>query len=154
MIIYSINNAQSKINTGTFARHQKKHGVFIVNKRITDDIKKNPNNVIINLTRFKLAGNEVEVLNFGLKHGVSSRLKESEMLAIMEYVWEQIDSNNILKKNYMTKQRVRRALLALAYNYLDSESKDYHLNRKRMNILQNLTEKVMILKRIKIKVLC
>ena len=110
--------------------------------------------MIINLTRFKLTGNEVEVLNFGLKHGVSSRLKESEMLAIMEYVWEQIDNNNILKENYMIKQIVRRALLAFTYNFLDSESKDYHLNRKRMNILQNLGEKVMVLKRIKIKVLC
>ena len=83
MIIYSINNAQSKINTVTSGRDQKKHNALIVNKRITDGIKKNPNNVITNLTRFELTGDEVEVLNFGLKHGVLSRSEESEMVARM-----------------------------------------------------------------------
>ena len=61
------------------------------------------------------------------------------------YVWEQIDNNNILKENRMTKQRVQTALRAFTYNYLDLESKDYHLDRKQMNIVQNLTEKFMIL---------
>ena len=146
MIIYSINNAQSKRNAVTSARHQKKHHALIVNKRITDGIKKNPNNVITNLTRFELTDDEVEVLNFGLKHGVLSRPKESEMVATMEYVWEQIDNNNILKENHMNKQRVQTALRAFTYNYLDLETKDYQLDRKRINIIQDLREKVMILK--------
>ena len=64
----------------------------------------------------------------------------------MKYVWEQIENKNILKKNHMTKQRVQTALRAFTYNYLDSETKDYHLYRKRMNIIQNLREKVMVLK--------
>ena len=76
LVIYSINDAQSKINTITSARHQKKHDALIVNKRITDAIKKNPNNLITNLTRFEITFNEVEVLNFGLKQGVLSRPKE------------------------------------------------------------------------------
>ena len=135
LIIYSINNAQSKINAVTPARHQKKHDTSIVNKRITDGIKKNPNNVITNLTRFELIDDEVEVLNFGLKHGVLSRPKESEMVATMEYVWEEIDNNNILKENHMTKQRVQTALRAFTHNYLDFESKDYHLDRKRMIVI-------------------
>ena len=46
----------------------------------------------------------------------------------------------------MTKQRVQTALRAFTYKYLDLKSKDYHLNRKRVNIIQNLREKVMILK--------
>ena len=53
-----------------------KNDALIVNKGITDDIKKNPNNVIINLTRFKLPEDEAQVLNLGLKHGVLSRPKE------------------------------------------------------------------------------
>ena len=74
-----------------------------------------------------------------------SRPKESEMIAAMEYVWEQIDNNNILKENRMTKQRVQTALRAFTYNYLDLGSKCYHLDRKQMNIIQNLTEEFMIL---------
>ena len=37
--------------------------------------KKLPNNVITNLTRFELTEDEVEVINFGLKHGVSKNQK-------------------------------------------------------------------------------
>ena len=100
--------------------------------------------MITNLTRFELTDDEVEVLNFGLKHGVLSRPKESEMVATMEYVWVEIDNNNILKENHTTKQRVQTVLRAFTYNYLDLETKDYHLDRKRMNIIQNPREKVMI----------
>ena len=46
----------------------------------------------------------------------------------------------------MSKQKVQIALRAFTYNYLDLESKDYHLDRKRMNITQNFREKVMILR--------
>ena len=64
----------------------------------------------------------------------------------MEYVWVEIDNNNILKENHTTKERVQTVLRAFTYNYLDLETKDYHLDRKRMNIIQNLREKVMIIK--------
>ena len=100
--------------------------------------------MITNLTRFELTDDEVEALNFGLKHGVLSRPKESEMVATMEHVCVEIDNNNILKENHTTKQRVQTALRAFTYNYLDLETKDYHLDRKRMNIIQNPREKVMI----------
>ena len=68
--------------------------------------------MITNLTRFELTDDEVEALNFGLKHGVLSRPKESEMVATMECVWVEIDNNNILKENHTTKQRVQTALHA------------------------------------------
>ena len=70
----------------------------------------------------------------------------AEMVAIMEYIWEQIDNSNILKEIHMTGQRVQTALRAFTYNYLDLESKDYHLDRKRVITTQNLREKVIILK--------
>ena len=70
----------------------------------------------------------------------------AEMVAIMKYIWEQIENNNILIENHMTKQRVQTALRAFTYKYLDLKSKDYHLNRKRVNIIQNLRVKVIILK--------
>ena len=84
--------------------NQKKHDALIVNKRITDGIKKNPNNVITNLARFELTDDEVKVLNFGLKQSALSRPKESEMVSTMEYIWEKIDNNDILKDNHMTKE--------------------------------------------------
>ena len=112
MIIYSINNAQSKINNVTSAQQQKKYDALIVNKRITDGIKMNPNNVITNLTRFELADDKVQVPNLALKHGVLSRPKESEMVATMEHIWEKTDNNNVLKGNHLTRQRVQTAVRA------------------------------------------
>ena len=70
--------------------------------------KKNPNNVIIKFTRFNGTEDEV-VLNFSFKHGVLSRPEELEKTGTMEYVWEQVGNNKILKKNCMTKQRVQTA---------------------------------------------
>ena len=62
----------------------------------------------------------------------------AEMVAIMEYVWEQIDNNNILKGNHVTKQTVQTALRVFTCKDLDLKSKHYHLNRKRVNIIRNL----------------
>ena len=97
--------------------------------------------MITNLTRSELTEDEAEFLHINLQHGGLSRPKESVMVATMKYVWEQVDNNNILKKNNMTKQRIQTTPRAFTYNYLDSESKDYHLDKKRMNIIQVLDRK-------------
>ena len=57
----------------SIARHSKKHDAWIANKRMNNGIKKDPNNVITNLTRFKLIEDEVKVLGFNLKHDGLSR---------------------------------------------------------------------------------
>ena len=83
-----------------------------VNKRLTNGINENSNKVITTSTRFELTVDEALTLNLGLKHSVLSRPKESEMVATMENIWEQIDKNNIPKDNHMTKQSVQTALRA------------------------------------------
>ena len=84
--------------------------------------------MITNLTKFELTEDALEFINFGLKHDILLRPKESEMVAAMEYVWEQTDNNNILKENRKSEQRVQTALRAFTGNYLDLESKDYRLD--------------------------
>ena len=44
--------------------------------------------MITNLTKFELTEDALEFINFGLKHDILSRPKESEMAAAMEYVWD------------------------------------------------------------------
>ena len=72
-----------------------KNDNLIVNERITHDIKKNPNNVVINLTRFELTQDEAQVLNLGLKHGALSRPKE--IVATIEYVGKKLTTITFLK---------------------------------------------------------
>ena len=59
-------------------------------KRIQEGIHNNPNDLITNLTNVTLSNNEIEILKYGLKHGLAIRPKESEMIVIMEDIYEQI----------------------------------------------------------------
>ena len=63
LIIFSINRLQNSICSQTKERHQKKLDVLVVNKRIMDGVKPNPNSVITNLTDFELTSEEVDVSN-------------------------------------------------------------------------------------------
>ena len=64
----------------------------------------------------------MSILNFGLKHGLLLRSKESEMIAVMEDVWNQISRQDILKDNHISKSRVQTVLRAFTFNYLDNKS--------------------------------
>ena len=100
--------------------------------------------MISNLERFELRDDEAEVLNFCLKRGVKTqRIRNGSSNGIT--FGNKLATITFLKENRMAKQRVQTALRAFTYNYLGLESKDYHLERKQMNIVQNLTEKFMIL---------
>ena len=64
----------------------------------------------------------MSILNFGLKHGLLLRPKETEMIAVMEDVWNQISRQDSLKDNHISKSRVQTALRVFTYNYLDNKS--------------------------------
>ena len=84
IILFSITRMQSKRCRYIKEKHQKKLDAIIVNKTIRDGIKKNPNSIITNLTDTELTENEVSVLKFGLKHGLLTQPKQSEMIVIAE----------------------------------------------------------------------
>ena len=56
-------------------RHDKKLANLIIEKRIQDGVHNNPNKVIANLTDITLSNYEIEILKYGLKHGVAIRPK-------------------------------------------------------------------------------
>ena len=90
LIINSIKQQQKKICEKTKRRHQKKLDNLIINKRIRSGINKNPNKTITNLTYVDLTNEEISLLKLGLKHGLLIRPKESEMITIMEDIYDQI----------------------------------------------------------------
>ena len=146
LIIYSINRLQEGICNKTRKRHVKKLDALVINKRIIDGIKPNPNNLVTNLTSFELTEDEVEVLRLGLKHGLLVRPKESEMIVVIEDVYDQILRNHVLNDNQIAKHRVEVALKSFTYNYLDLDFKYFGLDQKRIKLLRNLRERCMILK--------
>ena len=70
-----------------------------------------------------LTAEETEVLMLGLKHGLATRPKESDMIVIVESIWDQLERLDAIKDNYMSKERVKMALRSFAYNYLDLDVK-------------------------------
>ena len=88
--IYSIKQQQNKLCEKTKERHQKKLDDLVINKRINDGIRKNPNQTITDLPNIELNDDEIAVLKLGLKHGLLIRPKENEMIAVMEDIYDQI----------------------------------------------------------------
>ena len=89
---------------------------------------------------------EIEILKVGLKHGLLIRPRESEMIVIMEDIYDQILQHNILKDDHIFKHSEQTALKAFTYNYLDLDIKGLFNDKKKIKTLQNLREKCMILK--------
>ena len=94
----------------------------------------------------ELTENEVSVLKFGLKHGLLTRPKQSEMIVIAEDIWDQILQNDVLKQDNISKHRLQTALKAFTYNYLDIDYKEFGFDQKRINTIHKLQNKCMILK--------
>ena len=90
LIKYSVKRLSSLQSERIEKRHQKKMDALIVEKKIKDGINQNPNELITNLTGRQLTDEEIEILKVGLKHGIASRPRESEMIVIAEDIWDQI----------------------------------------------------------------
>ena len=116
IILFSINRVQSKRYDYIKEKHQKKLDTIIVNKTIRDGIKKNPNSITTNLTDKELTESEASVIKYSLKHGLLTRPKESEMVVIVEDIWDHILQNDVLKEDHISKHRLQTALKAFTYN--------------------------------------
>ena len=145
-ILFSINRLQSTKTHLIELQHQKKHDNLIIEKRLCDCTQRNPNKIITNLTNITLTQDEISVLELGLKHGALLRPKETEMIAIAENVWEQIEKHNILKHNHISKVRAQTALKSFIYNCLDLDIKQYISDNKMIKVLRSIKEKCLILK--------
>ena len=143
LIIFSINRLESILCNETSNRHKKKFDTLIVNKCVTEGIKPNPNKIIMNITNCELKESEVEVLRLGLKHGLILQPKETETIAVIEDLCDQIERQNALKGNFFSKHRAQTVLKAFTYNYLDVENEQIKMDKKRIQLLKEMHEKFM-----------
>ena len=127
-------------------RHERKFNNLIMEKRIQEGISNNPNELITNLTNVTLSNNKIEILKYGLKHGVVTRPREPEMIVIMEDFYEQILQHNAIKDDHISQERLKTALKAFTFNYLDIDDKRHFHDSKLLSDLRKLKEKFVILK--------
>ena len=126
-------------------RQNKKLDSLIVEKNIQDGLQNNPNNLISNLTGKTLSDTGIEILKYDLKHGIATRPSEEEMIVIAENTWDQIGQKGLCN-HLMKRERVKTALRAFTYSYIDIYDKQYSHDKKKINIIKKLREKYMILK--------
>ena len=146
LIKFSINRLISNKLVEIQIRRTRKFNNLIMEKRIQEGIHNNPNNLITNLTNVTLSNNEVKILKYGLKHGLAIRPKESEMIVIMEDIYEQILQHNSVKDSYISQERLKTTLKAFTFNNLDIDDKRYIHDSKSLKVLRELREKFVILK--------
>ena len=85
-------------------------------------------------------------MKLGFKYGILIRPRESEMVVIIEDIYDQIVGQCLLKKHNITKYRVQTALKLFIYSYLDLDLKNYGLDQNKIKISRDLKDRYMILK--------
>ena len=118
LIKYSINHHIENLMDKIEKRHSKKLDSLICNKKMNNASNNNPNDFITSLTGKILCNVEVEILKYGLKHGIATRPGKPEMMVIAENIWNQIQRNG-LYTNPMKKERLKNVLHAFTYSYAD-----------------------------------
>ena len=111
-------------------KHERKFNYLIMEKHIQEGISSNPNNLITNLTNVTLSNNEIKILKYGLKHGVATCPRESEMIVIMEDIYEQVLQHSAIKDDHISQERLKTTLKGFMFNYLDTDNKRYFHDSK------------------------
>ena len=126
-------------------RHERKFQSLLKEHAISTGIKNNPKEIITNLTGDIITSEEESVLRFGLKHGLATRPNESEVIASVESIWDQLNKQNLLPDIFIKQQKIKASIKALACNFLDFDDRQLNVDHKRIKILKNLRQKYAIL---------
>ena len=89
---------------------------------------------------------ECKILRYGLNHGIATNLKESDILASAESVWDQISRNNICKESHYHVEGAKNSLRALAFNLINFDNNQVGKGKKKLEIIKNLRKESAILK--------
>ena len=145
LIKYSINRHIENLMNKIKKRHSKKLDALIFEKKMKYGLHNNPNDLITNLTGRILSDIEVEILKCGLKHGIPTRPCDPEVMVIAENIWDQIENNGVCE-NLMKKERVKTALRAFTYSYVDIFDTQFLHDKNKTKVLKQLRQDCVILK--------
>ena len=145
-IVYSINILNDAYIKKTQVTHNMKLDKLFKKKQEKDGLKETPNNVICNLTSEILSNEECRILRYYLNHGIVTKLKESDILASDESVWDQISKDNICKESHYNVERAKNSLKPLAFNLIDFDNNQVYKDKTKLEIIKNLWQELATLK--------
>ena len=73
-------------------------------------------------------------------------MKESDILASAESVWDQISRNNFCKESHYHVERAKNSLRAIAFNLIDFDNNQVYKDKKKLEIIKNIRKELVILK--------
>ena len=142
---WSIDNTSAIERRLVTKRHDKKFNNLMQEKSLTEGTQENPNKTIWNFSSHILTNEEYETLKFGLKHGLAKQPYEDDILASAESLWYQIESKGICKEGAYYQRQAKNQLRAMAFNLINLEEKQIYEDKKKINIIRKLKEKVVLL---------
>ena len=142
----AINRAVHKNENIIMKRHLKKFNALLHERNKRDGLTSNPNRIITNLSSHILSNDEYNVLQYGLKHGISTSPKSSTVLAYSEDIWDQIRRSNIHSNSEYTKMKIKNALRSFAFNLIDIDDKNIFKDATKLKIIKNLRKTLVIMK--------
>ena len=107
--------------------------------------RRSERNTIWNLTARVLSNEEYQVLCYGLNHGWAACQKTKRNSSV-ESVCDQIDKKNICKETQNYIEIARNLRRALAFSLIDLDNCQVFRDKKKLEIIKNLREKLVILK--------
>ena len=146
IIKHAIQNYVKREEKKIRQRHEKKFQYLLSEKHRRNGTQPNPNKLVLNLTEVELSNEQYSALQFGLKHGIATSPRESDLFASAESVWEQLTRNNLLRNNFHSIERAKNTIRALTFNILDFDHKRISLDNKRIKIIKDLQATTVILK--------
>ena len=101
----------SKENKKTVERHEKKFTKLYVEKQIKDGIVENSHKLITNLSGYELSSKEIKILKPGLRYDVATRPVASEMIVVLEDIWDQIKNAKVIRTIYQNSELRQQCVL-------------------------------------------
>ena len=126
-------------------RHDKKFKNLVKEKNEVEGTTNNPNQTIWNFSSHALENEEYETLQYGLKHGIANRAKDEEILAAAEALWDQIETKNLCKQGNNYVRQAKNCIRAMAFNLIYIDNQQMYKDAKKVKIIQDLKEKVVLL---------
>ena len=96
------------------------------------------------MTNTKLTNEQCCALQYGLKYDIATHLKDSDLIASAESVWEQINSHGWLKNSFFKVERAKNSLRAFEFNIIDFDNSRLRTDKKIQSIKDLLDENVIL----------
>ena len=93
-----------------------------------------------------LSNEEISILKFGLKHGLATRLNESNILSYVEGICKQMQKANICRNEIYTKAKIKNALRGFAFNLINIDDTRIFRDFNKVKIIEQLRKNVANLK--------